>query len=107
MYLSSFAVALLSLSSLFGQQNALPGMPPVTDPNDIYSHDHAGDMSPVVKGFPSRIYVPNSASDTVDIIDPATFKIIKHFAVGHQPQHVVPSHDLKHLWVLNDLGDSL
>jgi YVTN family beta-propeller protein len=51
--------------------------------------------------------VPNSGSNTVDVIDPATYKIIDHFAVGHQPQHVVPSWDLKRLWVLNDLGDSV
>jgi DNA-binding beta-propeller fold protein YncE len=43
----------------------------------------------------------------VDVIDPATYKIVDHFAVGHQPQHVVPSWDGKTLWVLNDLGDSL
>jgi YVTN family beta-propeller protein len=60
-----------------------------------------------VQDDPSRIYVPNSGSNTVDVIDPATFKIIEHFPVGKQPQHVVPSYDLKRLWVLNDLGDSL
>ena len=51
--------------------------------------------------------MPNSGSNTVDVIDPQTFKIIDHFAVGKQPQHVVPSYDLKTLWVLNDLGDSV
>jgi len=86
---------------------SLPGMPPVEDPSDIYAADHAGNLSPVVRDFPSRIYVPNSGSNTVDIIDPATYKIIGHFKVGHQPQHVVPSYDLKRLWVLNDLGNSL
>src|SRR6185436_13294589 len=40
-------------------------------------------------------------------IDPHTFKIIDHFAVGRQPQHITPSYNLKTLWVLNDLGDSL
>ena len=89
------------------KMSLLPGMPPVEDPSDIYSADHAGNLSPVVKDYPSRVYVPNSGSNTVDIIDPATYKIIGHFAVGHQPQHVVPSWDLKHLWVLNDLGDSV
>lgn len=87
--------------------DALPGMPPVLDPNDIYAADHAGNLSPVVRDFPSRVYVPNSISDTVDIIDPKTYRIIGHFAVGKQPQHVVPSYDLKRLWVLNDMGDSL
>ena len=41
------------------------------------------------------------------MIDPATYEIVDHFPVGHQPQHVVPSWDLKHLWILNDLGDSV
>jgi len=85
----------------------LPGMPSVDDPSDIYSADHAGNLSSVVQNFPARVYVPNSGSNTVDVIDPATYKIIDHFAVGHQPQHVVPSWDLKRLWVLNDLGDSV
>ena len=86
---------------------ALPGMPPVEDPSDIYAADHAGNLNPVVRDLTPRVYVPNSGSNTVDIIDPATFKIIGHFPVGHQPQHVVPAYDLKRLWVLNDLGDSL
>ena len=89
------------------KEAALPGMPPVQDPNDIYAADHAGNLSPVVRDYPSRVYVPNSGSNTVDIIDPATYKIIGHFPVGKQPQHVVPSYDLKRLWVLNDLGDSV
>ena len=82
-------------------------MPPVLDPKNIYSEDAPGKLSPVVKDFPSRVYVPNSGSNTVDVIDPKTYKIVDHFAVGRQPQHVVPSWDLKTLWVLNDLGDSV
>ena len=85
----------------------LPGMPPVLDPHDIYAADRPGNLSPMVKTFPARIYVPNSGSNTVDVINPATYKIIDHFRVGRQPQHVTPSYDLKTLWVLNDLGDSL
>ena len=41
------------------------------------------------------------------MIDPVSFKVIDHFAVGRQPQHVTPSYNLEHLWVLNDLGDSV
>src|SRR5947209_4840356 len=85
----------------------LPGMPPVLNPRDIYSADHANQMSPVVKNFPSLIYVPNSGSSSVDVIDPRSFKVVRHFRVGRQPQHVTPSYDLKTLWVLSDLGDSL
>ncbi|MEE1839137.1 beta-propeller fold lactonase family protein [Streptomyces sp. NPDC007076] len=85
----------------------LPGMPPVLDAKDVYAADRVGKLSPVVKDFPSRVYVPNTNSDTVSVIDPATYKVIKTIKVGRQPQHVVPSWDLKTLWVNNDIGDSL
>jgi YVTN family beta-propeller protein len=85
----------------------LPGMPPPLSPNDVYAADRPGQFSPVVRTFPPRVYVPNTLSDTVSVIDPATFKVIQTLHVGHEPQHVVPSWDLKTLWVNNDLGNSL
>jgi YVTN family beta-propeller protein len=51
--------------------------------------------------------VPNSRSNTVDVIDPHTYKVVEHFAVGGLPQHVVPAWNLKTLYVTNDLGNSL
>ncbi len=86
---------------------ALPGMPPLLDPRDIYAADRPGNLSPVVRSFPARVYVPNSRSNTVTVIDPATYHVIDHFAVGRLPQHVTPSYDLTSLWVLNDEGNSL
>ncbi|MFE2431415.1 YncE family protein [Streptomyces sp. NPDC059373] len=85
----------------------LPGMPPLLDPNDLYAADRPGRLSPVVRGFPSRVYVPNTNSDTVSVIDPATYQVIDTLRVGRQPQHVVPSWDLKTLWVNDDLGNTL
>jgi YVTN family beta-propeller protein len=85
----------------------LTGMPPLLDPHDVYAATRPGQLSPAVTGFPERVYVPNSGGNTVDVIDPHTFKIIDQFPVGRQPQHITPSYDLKTLWVLNDLGDSL
>jgi len=102
-----FFIGLTSFLVLAAERGPLPGMPPVLNPQDIYSADRPNQLSPVVKGFPSLVYVPNSGSNTVDIIDPRTYKIVSHFDVGKQPQHVVPSFDLKNLWVLNDLGDSV
>ncbi|MFF4119385.1 YVTN family beta-propeller repeat protein [Streptomyces sp. NPDC001714] len=87
--------------------DGLPGMPPVLDPKDVYAADRPGNLSPVVKGFPSLVYVPNTNSDTVSVIDPKTYRVIETVRVGRQPQHVVPSWDLKTLWVNNDLGNSL
>src|SRR5262245_60578116 len=77
------------------------------EPLNVYKAASSDGLSASVKEFPTRIYVPNSGDNTVDVIDPQTFKIIDHFSVGKQPQHVVPSHDLKTLWVANDLDDSL
>jgi YVTN family beta-propeller protein len=81
--------------------------PPATSSRDVYAADRPGKLSPVVRGDPPRVYVPNSKSNTVDVIDQRTFKIVDHFATGGLPQHVTPSWDLKRLWVTNDLGNSL
>ena len=74
---------------------------------NVYAYDGANDLSPAVRGVPPRVYVPNSASNTVDVIDQRTFKIVAHYPVGLLPQHVTPSYDLKTLWVDNDVGNSL
>src|SRR5262249_6743128 len=89
------------------QTHALPGMPPVLNPQDIYAADRPDALSPTVKNFLHRIYVPNTNSNTVTVIDPATYKVIETIPVGAQPQHVTPSYDMKTLWVLNDKGNSL
>jgi YVTN family beta-propeller protein len=81
--------------------------PRLVDRHNVYAADAAGHMSPVVQAFPPRIYVPNSGSNTVDEINPRTYKVERQFNVGLVPQHVVPSYDLKTLWVTNDEGNSL
>jgi YVTN family beta-propeller protein len=87
-------------------RSGLAGMP-AYDPTDLYFADRPNQLSDAVKGMPSYVYVPNSGSDTVSIIDPATYKVVRTVPVGHQPQHVVPGWDLQTLWVNNDLGNSL
>jgi len=104
------AVAALVLAPIVASMQSsdlLPGMPPPLDPHDVYAANRPGKMNPTAASYPDRVYVPNSGSDTVDVIDPKTFKVIDHFAVGHEPQHVVPSWDLKSLWVAADLGNKL
>ena len=41
----------------------------------------------------------------MSVIDPATLKVLSTFPVGINPQHVVPSWDLKTLWVANNAED--
>jgi YVTN family beta-propeller protein len=78
-----------------------------TSTHDVYAADGANALTGAAVTALPRIYVPNSNSNTVDVIDPATYKIVEHFDVGSLPQHVTPSWDLKRLYVLNDLGNSL
>jgi YVTN family beta-propeller protein len=80
----------------------VPGMPAVVNPANMYTEARAGNFSPAVKGALERIYVPNLRSDTVSVIDPATYKVIDTLPVGRSPQHVVPAWDLKTLWVTNN-----
>lgn len=70
----------------------------------IYAYTKAGMLSPAVKGIPERVYVPNGKDNTVSVINPKTFKVIRTFPVDQEPQHVVASHDLKTLWVASDQG---
>jgi YVTN family beta-propeller protein len=80
----------------------VPGMPPVVDPSNLYSETRADKMSAAVASAPPRVYVPNLKSNEVYVIDPATLKVVDRFRVGVNPQHVVPSYDLKTLWVTNN-----
>ncbi|HWM79558.1 MAG TPA: YncE family protein, partial [Methylomirabilota bacterium] len=77
-------------------------MPPVVDPNNLYSETRADKMSAVAAPAPPRVYVPNLKSNEVYVIDPATLKVVDRYRVGVNPQHVVPSYDLKTLWVTNN-----
>jgi YVTN family beta-propeller protein len=80
----------------------VPGMPPVPDPGNLYSEIRSDKLSPAVAGALPRIYVPNRQGNDVTVIDPATMKVVDRFAVGINPQHVVPSWDMKTLWVTNN-----
>ncbi|HZH83089.1 MAG TPA: hypothetical protein VFD87_08095 [Phototrophicaceae bacterium] len=80
----------------------VPGMPAVIDPNNLYSETRPDKLSPIVAKHLHLVYVPNRASNDVWVIDPATLKVIDKYKVGINPQHVVPSWDLKTLWVNNN-----
>ena len=78
------------------------GMPPVADPANLYSETTAAKLRPDLAGDLSRVYVPHVRSNDVYVIDPATMKVERKFKVGLNPQHVVPSWDLRTLWVANN-----
>jgi YVTN family beta-propeller protein len=64
-------------------------------------------LSTAARAARPLVYVPNSRSDTVDEIDPATYRVVDSFPVGREPQHVVPSWDLRTLWVADDVSNDL
>jgi YVTN family beta-propeller protein len=87
--------------------DVVPGMPPVVDPSNIYSEQGVGMLADVVKGDRELVYVPNGMSNDVSVIDPKTFQVVATFQAEAEPQHIVPSWDLRTLWELNNQGNSL
>jgi YVTN family beta-propeller protein len=87
--------------------NPLVHPPRSRQPVNVYAADRAGALSPVVRGDPALVYVPNSMSNTVTVISQQTLQIVAKFPTGELPQHVTPSYDLRTLYVDNDLGNTL
>jgi DNA-binding beta-propeller fold protein YncE len=85
-----------------------PGrIPPLLSRRNVYAAGRPGRLAPEARRALARVYVPNSLSNTVDVIDQRTARVVGHFATGALPQHVTPSWDLSTLWVTNDVGNSL
>ncbi len=80
----------------------VPGMPAVVDARNLYSEIGPTHLAAAVRADLERIYVPNLRTDDVSVIDPATLKVVDRFKVGESPQHVIPSWDLRTLWVANN-----
>jgi YVTN family beta-propeller protein len=74
---------------------------------NLYAGTGAGALAPMAARARPLVYVPNSHDGTVTVIDPRSYRVLRTFATGALPQHVVPSYDLTTLWVANNLGNSL
>ena len=77
------------------------------DTVNLYGAAGANALSGVAARARPLVYVPNSHDGTVTVIDPRRYRVVRTFATGALPQHVVPSHDLTRLWVANNRGNSL
>lgn len=88
--------------------DGLPGMPPVTDPRNVYAAAGAGMLADAVKSAKPLVYVPHTKSNDVWVIDPTTFAVVARYPVGSgELQHVVPSWDLRTLYASDDRADKL
>jgi len=74
---------------------------------NVYTAISTRTLSPRVASIPPRVYVPNNYSNTVDVIDPKTFRIVRSFPVGIAPQHVTPGWNLRRLYVGNTYSNTL
>ena len=71
---------------------------------NIYSNIANADRNPATAGALERVYVPHEVSGTTSVIDPHTFQVIDTFTTGPESQHVVPSWDMKTLYVVSGQG---
>ena len=82
-----------------------PDVQPVSLPPpdfNVYANTLSGVVPCPLCDLPPRVYVPNSSGDTVDVINPLTFQVIDHFAVGAIPHHIAPAWDMSELYVDNE-----
>lgn len=74
---------------------------------NIYAYANANMLAETVRNALWRVYVPNSLDSTISVIDPITYTVVDTFKTGKLPEHVVPSYDLKTLWILNEKGNTV
>jgi YVTN family beta-propeller protein len=74
---------------------------------NVYANTMDGYVEPLLSGIKPLVYVPNSNANTLDIIDPATMRVVDHLNVGAIPHHVTPSWDMKELYVDNEGSSQL
>ncbi len=84
------------------RSDLLPGMPAPLSPTDVYAAAGPGMLSPAVRGARALVYVPDTKSNDVYVIDQHSMRVVERFPVGTEPQHVVPAYDLKTLYVVAD-----
>ena len=97
------ALPLAGHAAAAGSVATIAGMPPVIDPNNLYSETAGPEhLSPALKDDLVRVYVPNLRGNSVSVIDPAKMKVVDTFKVGLSPQHVVVGYDLRTLWAANN-----
>src|SRR5437867_9654883 len=73
--LTLFGGASRAVSQAAGRVESIPGMPPVTNPTNLYSETTADKLSPALANVPTRVYVPNVKSHEVHVIDPKTLAL--------------------------------
>lgn len=74
---------------------------------NIYLHANAGMFSQNIRGALPRAYVPNTDDNTVSVIDTSSYQVVDTIKTDKDPEHIVPSYDLKTIWILNAIGNTV
>lgn len=85
----------------------LPGMPPVTDPHNVYANAGPNMLSDAAKAALPLVYVPHTKSGDVWVINPTTFAVVGKYRLGGELQHVIPSYDMTTLYASDDTTNKI
>jgi YVTN family beta-propeller protein len=91
--------AAASASPAGATSDLLAGMPEYPSRQNVYAAAGPGMLGPTVRDHLPLVYVPNTNSDDVYVINPATYQVVDQFYGGPEPQHIVPSYDMSTLYV--------
>ena len=83
----------------FGNAANLPGMPPNIDRNNVYAADKPNNFSATVKDYPALVYVPNTQSNTVQVYDQKTYKLLRTVKVAREPDRNSTRLNSSHEWI--------
>jgi YVTN family beta-propeller protein len=97
---------ILSAPKATNRRGQDPGAQKAKETN-VYANTTKTQVDKRFAGIPERVYIPNVGDATVDVINPKTFRLVDHYAVGQIPHHVTPSWDMKKLYVNNEASSSL
>ncbi len=86
-----------------------PATRPAASPLTLqpYAAAGAGQLTGAAVRAKRLVYVPNQLSGSMQVIDPATYRVVARYPVPTSPEHVVPAWDLSRLWVNSDAGNAL
>jgi YVTN family beta-propeller protein len=70
-------------------------------------HSHAGQTKTASPQTAGRLFVCNTLSDTVSVIDDATGQVLATIPVGHRPIRIAASKDQQKVYTSNWLGGSI
>ncbi|WDV44754.1 hypothetical protein PV797_14675 [Clostridiaceae bacterium M8S5] len=75
--------------------------------NNILSHTYVGKCPTHLAMFEDRIFVSNSDSNSVSVVDKESFELIENISVGEKPHGIVLDNVNKKIFVANSSGYSM